>query len=306
MATKGFVPSLLHEGLLDLFRYRPTLAPELLREHLRAPLPRFDRVRVGDANLTDLIPTEFRADLVLLLEGEAEDVPRGALLVEVQLGPDPDKRWSWPAYVTGLRARLRCDVVLVVVAGEAAIATWAAKPIETGHPGFALAPLVLGPSAVPLVRDEQEAARRPELAVLSVLIHGREPEALDVAKAALAATRTLDADRAALYIDLVLAFVDDAARGVLEDLMASGNYQYQSDFAKRYVAQGEAQGEARGRAAGLREAIVHVLSARSLELSEVGRARLDVCTDVATLTAWLERAATARSEAEVFAPTDAR
>jgi hypothetical protein len=193
-------------------------------------------------------------------------------------------------------------VTLVVVAGDAAVATWAAKPIETGHPGFTLAPLVLGPGTVPIVRDEQEAARRPELAVLSVLIHGRAPEALDIAKAALAAARTLDEDRAALYIDLVLAFVDDAARAVLEDLMASSNYQYQSDFAKRYVA----QGEVRGRAAGLREAIVHVLLARSLALSEVGRARLEGCDDIPTLTAWLERAATARSEAEVFAVSDPR
>jgi hypothetical protein len=285
---------LLHEGLLDLFRHRPTLAPELLRERLCAPLPLFDRVRVGDANLTDLVPTEFRADLVLLLEGEADGVPLGALVVEVQLRPDPDKRWSWPGYVTGLRARLRCDVTLAVVAGDAAVAAWAAKPIETGHPGFTLAPLVLGPGTVPVIRDEQEAVRSPELAVLSVLIHGHEPEALDVAKAALAAARTLDDERAALYIDLVLAFVDDVARGVLEDLMASGTYQYQSDFAKRYVAE--------GRTAGLREAIVHVLSARSLELSELGRAHLEACTDIATLTAWLERAATARSEAEVFAP----
>jgi hypothetical protein len=92
--------------------------------------------------------------------------------------------------------------------------------------------------------------------------------------------------------------------------VASGNYQYQSDFAKRYVAQGraegEAQGEARGRATGLREAIVHVLAARSLELSEVGRARLDDCADVETLTAWLERAVTARSRADVFASPEAR
>jgi hypothetical protein len=36
-------------------------------------------------------------------------------------------------------------------------------------------------------------------------------------------------------------------------------------------------------------------------LSELGRARVASCSDVATLTAWLERAATAKSEAEVFA-----
>jgi hypothetical protein len=302
------MPSFLHEGLLDLFRNRPTLAPDLLRDQLHAPLPRFDRVRVADANLTELLPTELRADLVLLLEREAAGAANAALVVEVQLGADPGKRWSWPAYVTSLRARLRCDVTLLVVTSNAPVAAWASKPIATGHPGFALTPLVLGPNTVPLVRSEEEAARSPELAVLSVLIHRDEPHALDVAKAALVGACGLDADRAALYTDLVLALVNDAARAVLEDLMASGHYQYQSNFAKRYVEQGRQEGMAEGREQGveqgradaLRDAIARVLSARSLALTDAARARLDACTDVATLTAWLERAAIASSEADVF------
>ena len=63
--------------------------------------------------------------------------------------------------------------------------------------------------------------------------------------------------------------------------------------AEQLIEQGEVK--------GLRVAITHVLGARSMPLSEVGRARLSVCADVATLTLWLERAATATSEAEVFA-----
>jgi hypothetical protein len=55
---------------------------------------------------------------------------------------------------------------------------------------------------------------------------------------------------------------------------------------------------------GLRAAITHVLAARSLALSELGRARLTSCADVAVLAAWLERAATAASEAEVFVGAD--
>jgi hypothetical protein len=98
--------------------------------------------------------------------------------------------------------------------------------------------------------------------------------------------------------------VNEAARGILEALMANGTYQYQSDFAKRYVAQGRAEGRAEGEAKGLREAVTHVLAARKLALSELGRTRLASCTDVVVLTAWLERAATAASEAEVFAGSE--
>jgi hypothetical protein len=64
------------------------------------------------------------------------------------------------------------------------------------------------------------------------------------------------------------------------------------------------QGRADGRADGLREAISHVLAARKLPLSELGSARVASCTDVEALTAWLERAATAASEAEVFAGSE--
>jgi hypothetical protein len=61
------MPSLTHDALLQLFRNRPTLAPELLRDALHTPVPAFDHVRVGDVTLTELVPTEYRADLVLLL-----------------------------------------------------------------------------------------------------------------------------------------------------------------------------------------------------------------------------------------------
>jgi predicted transposase/invertase (TIGR01784 family) len=65
------------------------------------------------------------------------------------------------------------------------------------------------------------------------------------------------------------------------------------------------QGRAEGRGEGLRAAIATALAARAVPLSEVGRARLASCTDVATLTRWLTRAVSATSEATVFANSDA-
>jgi hypothetical protein len=77
-----------------------------------------------------------------------------------------------------------------------------------------------------------------------------------------------------------------------EDLVNAG---------EQLIAEGIERGIERGRTEGLRAAIERVLVARALTLSEVGRARLAACTDSATLTRWLECAATASSEAEVFA-----
>ncbi|HEY3819803.1 MAG TPA: hypothetical protein VGL81_21705 [Polyangiaceae bacterium] len=285
------MPSLTHDALLQLFRNRPTLAPELLRDVLHAPVPAFDHVRIGDTTLSEVVPTEYRADLVLVLEGTGGDGPAAALVVEAQLARDADKRWSWPAYLASLRARLRCDVALLVVAVDAAVATWAGMPIATGHPGWVLAPLVLGPQAVPVVRDAAGVGLAPELAVLSVMLHGHGHHALAVAEAALAASRGLEDERAKLYVDLVFASVDEAARAILEALMASGNYEYQSDFARRYVAQGKAEGLAR--------AVLTVLAARGLDVPEDLRARITACTDLAQLDAWLSRAATAASAVDV-------
>jgi hypothetical protein len=38
------MPSLTHDALLQLFRNRPTLAPELLRDALHTAVPAFDHV----------------------------------------------------------------------------------------------------------------------------------------------------------------------------------------------------------------------------------------------------------------------
>ena len=61
------MPSFLHEALLMLFRNRPALAPELLRDALHVELPDYTEVRVDSADLTDIEPAEYRADLVILL-----------------------------------------------------------------------------------------------------------------------------------------------------------------------------------------------------------------------------------------------
>jgi Domain of unknown function (DUF4351) len=57
------------------------------------------------------------------------------------------------------------------------------------------------------------------------------------------ASAGLDEDRARLYCDLVLSALGEAARQALKN-MNPANYEYQSEFARHYVAQGRAQGRA--------------------------------------------------------------
>ena len=77
----------------------------------------------------------------------------------------------------------------------------------------------------------------------------------EVAVAAIEAVAELDAARVRLYCDLILASLSDANRKALEARMATSKYEYQSDFARKYVAQGVAQGRAEARA----EAIITML-----------------------------------------------
>ncbi len=149
------MPSQLHEMLLLLFRNRPALAPELVREALHVELPSYSEVRLESADLTDIVPAEYRADLVVLL---VDGKPVLGIIVEVQLQPDPRKRFSWPVYVAELRARLGCPCCLLVVTASAKTARWAAEPISTG-PGGQLLAFVVSPEGVPVITDLDRAGQ---------------------------------------------------------------------------------------------------------------------------------------------------
>jgi hypothetical protein len=292
------VPSLRHESLLALFRNRPALATELLEQGLGLALPAHDDLRLESAALTEVAPVPYRADLVVQLWNEGKLVL--GVVVEAQLGPDPDKRFTWPLYVASLRARLGCPCWLLVLSPDASVARWCAEPINLGHPGHTLTPLVLGPEAVPVLVNAEQARAAPELAVLSAMAHGAGPNGLEVALAALGAAVGLDEERSGFYTDLVMASLDEAARQALEDLMSTGSYEYQSEFARRYVAQGEAKGKAAGKAEGEAKGVLVVLRARGLVVSPEVEDRITRCTDIAQLDEWLRRAVVVTNAEEIF------
>jgi hypothetical protein len=298
------MPSATHEALVELIRRRPTLTEELTRDLLDSPQPPLPHIQIGDTTLTDPAPAERKADLVLLLSDTPGGTPRRAVVVEVQLAIDPEKRWSWPSYVVAVHARHRCDVMLVVVTPRASVAGWARKPLLLGPPNGAIQPVVIGPASVPVIKDQAEALQAPELAVLSAIMHGKSKGGEDIAKAALAAASVLDDRAANLYTDIILLSLRASARAVIEELMGNGTYQYQSDFAKRYYGQGRAEGEALGRAEGealgLARALLAMLHARRIAVPPPVRDRVFACTDVPTLNEWVVRAATANAIADVI------
>lgn len=266
------MPSPRHEALLLLFRNRPTLAPDVVRDALQVELPEYTEVSFDTADLTNLQPAEYRADLVVLL---LKGTPVYGIIVEVQLAADKDKRYAWPAYVANLHARLRCPVSLLVVAGSDSVARWAAKTVKLGA-GFYFTPLVLGPSGVPKITDELQAGAAPELAVLSAMAHGRDSDVrtvVRIAHAACAGISGLDESRSTLYADLILHSLGEAAREALQS-MDMKTYQYQSAFARKYHSRGKRDGVREGRVA----MVVHQLEKRFGMLTLEGRSRIDAAS----------------------------
>jgi hypothetical protein len=103
----------------------------------------------------------------------------------------------------------------------------------------------------------------------------------------------IDHEQAALYAEIVLAVLPEAARVHLEKLMATRGYAYQSDLARGYLAEGEAKGEAKGRAEGEARALLAILHARGILVPDDLHTRITTCTDLDQLDTWIRRASTA-------------
>jgi hypothetical protein len=298
------MPSMRHEAINELFRNDPRLAPSLLRRIFGVALPRFRRVRVEAIELSEVLLRQFRPDSVVQLYQGAKLVY--AIVLEVQLARKPKKRKIWPVYLTHLRLRLGCPTCLLVVCPDGGVARWCAEPIPTGHPGWDLKPMVLGPTKVPVVTDPAEATRSPELSVLSVMAHGQGEQGLAVGKAVLAAAAGLDEERQIFYADVACQSVNDAARAALETMMKG--YKFQSDFAKKYFGQGREEGLAEGIEKGIEKgvalgeanALFTVLDARGIKVTKAVRQRVTSCADVAQLQQWLRRAPAVKKATELF------
>jgi len=111
---------------------------------------------------------------------------------------------------------------------------------------------------------------------------------------AIASTEVSNADRSRL-MTIMLRLSSDAARQLLEAMMTTS--EYEKTLAERIHDQGMSEGEARGEA----KAVLRLLAARGLGLSEAQRERVASCTDSAQLDLWLDRAISASTAAEVFA-----
>jgi hypothetical protein len=300
------MPSLEHNGFVDMFRENPGLAPHFLATLFHLDLPPYASVAVVEAALDQLVPVEFRADLVLELRDASEAIVL-AIVLEVQRDEDPDKKFSWLVYVAAVRARKRCPTIVLVVAPDADVAAWAAEPIEIGLGRGNLSPVVLGPAIVPEVTEEAVAEQETELAILSAVAHGNGPKGLAVVQAVLSALGRFDQEHAAVYFQIVYNALREPMRRALEAVIMEQQSKAKATFPPfaqqlidRGKLEGQIEGELKGKIEGTRGVLLRLLARAGIELSEDERARVLACTDLATLDRWVDNVLGAKSAADVL------
>jgi len=286
-----------HEGPLDLVRQHPEIAVEFA-QGAGIKLPGEIAVSLAPTDMSEVVPVQYLADMVVLISDAATSEPVLAVIIEPQLRDSETKRYSWPVYVTTARRIAKCPAaVLVVLCPDQAEAAKCRRLIRTGHPGFDLAPIVIDSGGPP----GRDGAGGPYLTVFAASMGGidmgSEPGARRVLDA-MASAEVSDADRLRMTA-IILRLASDAARQILEAMMTTS--EYEKTFVERIHDQGIAEGEAKGKAEGKAEDVLKLLDARGLSLSKEQRQRVTSCTDPAQLDLWFERAITVTTVAEVFA-----
>jgi hypothetical protein len=316
------MPTLEHNALVEIFRENPELAPHLLVTLFHVDVPLYTSVAVVESSLDQLIPVEFRADLVLELR-DAHGTLVLAIVIEVQRDQDPDKKFSWPVYVTGVRAKKRCGTVVLVVAPDADVAVWAAETIDLGLGLGPVKPLVLGPAVVPEITDPAEAEKETELAVLSAVAHGNGPNGLAVVQAALVGLSRLDQEHAAVYFQIIWNGLREPMRQALEALVMERQIEDKATFppfVQKLIDRGKLEGIREGKLEGIREGklegiregklegelkgkrdtLLRLLARAGIPLSENESARIQACADIATLDLWIDNVLGAKTATEVL------
>jgi hypothetical protein len=282
-----------HEGPLDLVRQHPEIAVEFVHAAAGVKLPSQIAVSLAPTDMSAVVPVQYLADMVVLISDAVTGKPVLAVIIEPQLRDSETKRYSWPVYVTTARRVARCPAaLLVVLCPDPAEATKCRRLIRTGHPGFDLAPVVIDSGAPP----GRSGAGSPYLTVFAASMGGIDLESEAGARQvldAMASTEVNAADRLRMTT-IILRLASDAARQILEAMMTTS--EYEKTFVERIHDQGIAEGEARGEA----KAVLRLLEARGLTLTQEQRDRVTSCTDAAQLDLWLDRAITASTDAEVF------
>ncbi|MQM24950.1 DUF3027 domain-containing protein [Glycomyces albidus] len=280
-----------HEIPIRLFQDRPELAVELLVKTAGTSIPAYASAVPESEALTNCDPIELNCDNVAVFR-DGFGKPVYAVITEIQRSEDDNKPYSWPMYLTNLRARLRCQVQLLVICTNEITAKWARQPIKIGPPEFVLRPEVLGPGDLLRLAADYDPREAVELLILVAATYDRGPETESVAHDLGRRLNELSEAERRKYAGWAFHLLSTPACEILEDHM-SLTYQ---EYRESYAGQLEIKGERRGQIG----ALLKVLEARGINVSESARTRIESVSDEEELDRWFARSVTVDRVEEIF------
>ena len=292
------MPSPRHDALIQLFKDRPELAVEILRDLMGVEMPATPLVRVEDSTFNTRPSGDLEADVVIVLGPPHQ--PAHAVVVEIQQDKSKDPR-QLARYAAALWLLLGCDVTVLVICPDQAVAAHYAKPIDSGLTGYRPHPHVLGPDDIPVITDPQEASAHPALSAMAVMVHGRDRKVVEAFAMALAELRD---EHAPKYYEYAYSMAAPEIRRLLEEIMKSTAWPVYSPFAREHygrgLEEGQAQGKAEGKAEEAARLVLLLLETRGLDIPDDTRARITGSTDLHQLETWATRAVTAQTADDLF------
>jgi hypothetical protein len=322
------MPSALHRGIIDLLRRDLSIVAELVCRVLGVPLPRGLDYEERDGRLVAYSfvkdPREIQADLVVL--ARHADVPGRpphiVTTLEAQLRRDNEKRFRLLEYIAAARRDHRCSGLSSLFSPDADVieefrAMFAAEP----H----FCPVLVGPSAVPIILTVEEAIQRPTLATLSAIVHANGEHGPAIIAAVIESWHYLEAPSWHADARVLWSCIPENIMNKLSNIIRSigvdraveatewweerdgddddgepGEWEKRTGLYTRAQRAGRENGLQEGEVAGLRRSLDLVLKSRGLILSDLQRATIDACTAVDVLERWIVLAATVTSVAELL------
>jgi hypothetical protein len=316
------MPTATHQAFVLLFRNHPAFAFELAGRAgapLHGDYEQFEKV---DAEFDDPLRAgnTVRADLAVV--GQFGELRRG-LVLEVQLGIDPDKEWTIALYRAALRRRERCSAWALVVSPEPKVRASFRERMFGAEPE--LRPHVVTPEMIPIIRDLDTAIANYPWAVLAAAFHATGPDAVLCATLAIRALLEVAPEDYGRYIQMISELIGENVmqqvreqlppddEGELSELerrgsaFTRGHREGFEEGVERGLEQGLERGLEQGLEQGieqgleaLRTALCNILTARGLPIHGPTLACIAACSTIDELAPLLERAATITSAEELF------
>jgi hypothetical protein len=156
--------------------------------------------------------------------------------------------------------------------------------------------LVIHSENTPVITDVAQALDNIGLAIISTVTKGEDPQINAIIAAVDQALNHIDPEKAWRYARYINLSLYGTAQKEWERRMSMMTYPYQGEYAESLLAEGETRGKAEGEA----RALLKVLEARGIAVSDQVREHVMACQDIAVLDAWLGRALVIESAERLF------